>query len=29
MGCLEGIAKLALGILLIIVAAGLMSCRPF
>jgi hypothetical protein len=26
MGCLDGIARLALGVLLLIVAAGLMSC---
>jgi hypothetical protein len=29
MGCLEGIAKLTLGVLLIILAAGLMSCSQF
>lgn len=29
MGCLDGIARLLLGVFLIILAAGLMSCSQF
>jgi hypothetical protein len=29
MGCLDGLGRIIAGVLLLILAAGLVSCRPF